>query len=198
MLKRLVLILALVPAPALAAPWQLQPDTAVTVDVGWEGRTVQVRFPTLSGEIDFDKDHPERARATITVASADATTGVAVVDNLVRSRDYLGAAQYPEITFRLDQLTQTSKSTAEVEGRIDQQAVWSGKELIVYGGFGASPTYTKTDGARYLPGGSWTRFVAPADAFGAGLLTGRFGGQAWFGGGKMFIWGGGSGTSTSS
>jgi polyisoprenoid-binding protein YceI len=123
MLKRLLLLLVLAPAPALAAPWQLQPDTSVTVDVGWEGRTVQVRFPTLSGQIDFDKDHPERARATITVASADATTGVAVVDNLVRSRDYLGAAQYPQITFRLDRLTQTSKSTAEVEGRVTLRGV---------------------------------------------------------------------------
>ena len=69
MLKRLILLLALVPAPALAAPWQLQPDTSVIVDVGWEGKTVQVRFPTLSGQVDFDKDHPDRARATISVAA---------------------------------------------------------------------------------------------------------------------------------
>ena len=61
-----------------------------------------MRFPTLSGEIDFDQDHPDRARATISVAAGDATTGVAVVDALVRSRDYLGADEYPTITFRLD------------------------------------------------------------------------------------------------
>ena len=39
-----------------------------------------------------------------------------MVDALVRSRDYLGADQYPAITFRLDKLTQTSKSTADVDG----------------------------------------------------------------------------------
>jgi polyisoprenoid-binding protein YceI len=120
---RLVLLLLLLPGLARAAPWQLDPETSVTVDVAWEGRTVQVRFPTLSGQIDFDADHPDRARATITVASADATTGVAVVDNLVRSRDYLGAAQYPQITFRLDRLTQTSKGTAEVDGRITLRGI---------------------------------------------------------------------------
>jgi polyisoprenoid-binding protein YceI len=120
---RLVFLLLLLPGLAWATPWQLDPGTAVTVDVAWQGRTVRVRFPTLSGQIDFDADHPDRARATITVASADATTGVAVVDNLVRSRDYLGAAQYPQITFRLDRLTQTSKSTAEVAGRITLRGV---------------------------------------------------------------------------
>lgn len=118
MLKRLALVLALLPAPAIAAPWQLSPETKVAVDVAWEGRVVAVRFPTISGRIDFDEDHPERAKAEISVATGDATTGVAVVDQLVRSPDYLGAAAWPAITFHLDRLTQTSKSTADVAGRI--------------------------------------------------------------------------------
>ena len=63
LLKALLLFLALMPAAAVAAPWQLAPATRVAVDVAWEGRTVTVRFPTLSGQIDFDRDHPERAQA---------------------------------------------------------------------------------------------------------------------------------------
>jgi polyisoprenoid-binding protein YceI len=123
MLKRLMLLLALVPVPAFAVPWQLQPDTAVAVDVPWQGRTVEVRFPTLSGQIGFDESHPDRADAAISVATADATTGNAVVDSLLRSRDYLAAAQYPQISFRLDNLTQTSKQTADVQGRITLRGV---------------------------------------------------------------------------
>ena len=123
MLKPLVVVLALLPLPAAAASWKLDPATTVTTDVGWEGRTVQVRFPTLSGDVDFDQNHPERARASISVAARDATTGVAVVDSLLRSRDYLGAEQYPTITFQLDKLTQTSKSTAEVAGRMTLRGV---------------------------------------------------------------------------
>ena len=123
MLKCLVLILALLPVAALAAPWQLSPETTVAVDVGWEGRTVTVRFPTQSGQIDFDRDHPERARAEIGVATTDATTGVGVVDGLLRSKDYLDAAEYPAITFHLDKLTQTSKSSADVAGRITLRGV---------------------------------------------------------------------------
>ena len=95
----------------------------MTADVDWEGKTVQVRFPTLTGDVDFDEKHPERTRATISVAAAAATTGVGVVDALVRSRDYLGADQYPTITFQLDKLTQTSKSTADVAGRMTLRGV---------------------------------------------------------------------------
>ena len=123
MLKALIVFLALIPAAAFAAPWQLAPETTVAVDVGWQGNTVTVRFPTLSGRIDFDRDHPERAQATIRVATTDATTGAGVVDNLLRSKDYLDAADYPAISFQLDNLTQTSKSTAEVAGRVTLRGV---------------------------------------------------------------------------
>jgi polyisoprenoid-binding protein YceI len=123
MLKPLLVALALLPLPAAAASWKLDPASTVTTDVGWQGRTVEVRFPTLSGDIDFDQDHPERARAEISVSARDATTGVPVVDTLIRSRDYLGADRYPTITFRLDRLSRTSKSTAEVAGRMTLRGV---------------------------------------------------------------------------
>jgi N-acetylneuraminic acid mutarotase len=90
---------------------------------------------------------------------------------------------------------------AELEGRVDNAAVWSGKELIVWGGVGnyVSPTYGKSDGARYLPGGSWTRFTVPMDdIFGPGTQATRYAVQAWFGNGKLFVWSGGLGTSSSS
>jgi len=120
---RLVVLLLLLPAATLAASWQLDPETRVAVDVAWQGRTVEVRFPNLAGEIDFDEAHPERARAAIAVSARDATTGVGVVDALVRSPDYLGAARFPTITFRLDRLVQTSKQTADIFGRITLRGV---------------------------------------------------------------------------
>jgi polyisoprenoid-binding protein YceI len=123
MLKPLLIGFVLVALPAAAAPWKLEPETSVAVEVTWQGKNVEVRFPTLGGRIDFDQDHPERAKAAITVAATDATTGVGVVDQLLRSRDYLGASQYPSIGFRLDKLTRTSKSTADVTGAITLRGV---------------------------------------------------------------------------
>jgi polyisoprenoid-binding protein YceI len=125
MLRCLCLLAGLLalPLPAAAAPWKLEPATTVAVDVTWQGRVVTVRFPELDGRIDFDAARPEQAKAAITVAAGAATTGVPIVDRLVRSRDYLDAADYPSIGFRLDRLTQTSKQTAEVAGRITLRGV---------------------------------------------------------------------------
>ena len=123
MFARLALVLALLPAAAAAAPWQLDPATSIAVDVPWEGATVTVRFPPPTGSVDFDPDHPGTARATVTVSARGATTGVPIVDSLVRSHDYLGVEAWPEMTFRLDRLTPTSKQTAKVEGRITMRGV---------------------------------------------------------------------------
>lgn len=88
---------------------------------------------------------------------------------------------------------------AEFEGRMEMSVAWSGKEMLVWGGYGnyVSPTYGKSDGARYLPGGSWTRFTPSTDGFGSGAVTTRFGTHAWFGGGKLWLWGGANGNSSS-
>ena len=123
MLARLALVLALLPAAAEAAPWRLDPATSIVVDVPWQGSTVAVRFPAPTGTIEFDPDRPETARATVTVSARRATTGVAIVDALVRSADYLGTETWPEMTFRLDRLTPTSKQTAEVAGRLTLRGV---------------------------------------------------------------------------
>lgn len=84
---------------------------------------------------------------------------------------------------------------AELDARWDTIQVWSGKELLVFGGVGVSLSsplyYARNDGARYLPGGSWTRFTPPSDdIFATGTSAARAGIQAWFGGGKLFMWGG--------
>jgi polyisoprenoid-binding protein YceI len=82
-----------------------------------------VRFPAPTGSVDFDPGNPEAARATVTVAASGATTGMPIVDALVRSPDYLAADRWPEMTFRLDRLTPTSRQTAEVAGRLTLRGV---------------------------------------------------------------------------
>lgn len=89
----------------------------------------------------------------------------------------------------------------DIDGRYDHVSVWSGKEVLIWGGYGnyVSPTYGKSNGARYLPAGSWTMFAAPpADIFSTGTVNTRFAVQAWFGNGKLYLWSGGNGTSSSS
>ena len=123
MLARLALVLALLPATAAAAPWRLDPATTIAVDVPWEGATVTVRFPAPTGTVDFDPRNPAAARATVTVSAGGATTGVPVVDALVKSAGYLDADRWPAMTFRLDRLTPTSRQTATVAGRLTLRGV---------------------------------------------------------------------------
>lgn len=119
----LVLLLAVLPLAAAAAPWRLDPATRVAVEVDWRGGTVELRFPELSGTIDFDEKHPEAARARIVVASGAVETGLPPVDALARTPDFLGSGRWPQVVFELDSLTVTSKSTADIAGRLTLRGV---------------------------------------------------------------------------
>lgn len=120
---RLVVLLFLLPCALSAAPWRLDPETRIAADVTWQGAHVEIRFPGLTGTIDFDADHPETASATISVPAGGATTGLAPVDLLLRGPGYLAAEEFPTITYRLDRLEQTSPQTADVTGRITLRGV---------------------------------------------------------------------------
>jgi polyisoprenoid-binding protein YceI len=119
----LSLILWLLPALAAASPWRLDPATTVAVDVSWRGGVVELRFPNLSGEIDFDEKRPELARARIAVSAREVETAIPPVASVVKGPDFLGTEQWPEVVFELDKLTLTSKSTADIDGRLTLRGV---------------------------------------------------------------------------
>jgi polyisoprenoid-binding protein YceI len=123
MLRVLALIAALAVGTADAAPWVLLPETAVTVDVPWRGLTVALRFPDVAGSVEFDERNPEAARARIAVAATTATTGLPPADRVARSAEFLAANTFPTMAFTLDRLVQTSRSTADVRGRITFRGV---------------------------------------------------------------------------
>ncbi len=77
-------------------------------------------------------------------------------------------------------------------GRGYHTAVWTGTEMIVWGGWGTSPTY-KSDGGRYNPSNdSWT-----ATPTGGNCPSERINHTAVWTGTEMIIWGGNYYTSTS-
>ena len=120
---RLLCLICLLPVAAVAAPWTLDPATTVAVDVPWQGSTVTVRFPPPTGTVDFDPDRPESARASVVVSAKQATTGVPLVDTLVKSDGYLAVDRWPEMRFRLERLKQISKQAAEIDGTITFRGV---------------------------------------------------------------------------
>jgi polyisoprenoid-binding protein YceI len=123
-LRTTVLILLLIwPLAAGAVPWQIESGTTVSVDVRWRKSLVVVRFPTVTGQIDFNEEHPETAHAAIEVSTENATTGIPPADSLVRSEGYLAAARFPHIRFDLQRLNPTSRNTADIFGTITFRGV---------------------------------------------------------------------------
>lgn len=123
MFRVLFLIAALAVRAAEASPWVLLPETGVALDVPWRGLDVVLRFPDVAGQVDFDERRPESARARITVAATTATTGLPPADRVARSEDFLAADRFPAIAFDLDRLVRTSRSSAQVYGRITFRGV---------------------------------------------------------------------------
>ncbi len=118
-----IFALLLATTPPRAAPWVISPESQVTVSVKWAGGTARVVFPEILGEIDFDAAHPERVEAEVHVRARSGSTGVALADQLLQSRDYLSSAEYPEISFDLTGLEQTSRSTADIFGNITLRGI---------------------------------------------------------------------------
>lgn len=125
MRKFVLALLLCLPAIANAAPWTLNTkESSIKVQVGYlGGKGVAVNFRQFNGPVEFDEKRPQNAKATIKVDSAKLETGLGFINNLVRSADYLDTARHPEITFQLDRLTQTSKSTADITGRITLRGI---------------------------------------------------------------------------
>ena len=113
-----------------------------------------------------------------------------------------GVAQYFKDGARYDPKTKIwvkfPDPAPEIDGRYDNVGVWSGTELLIYGGYSSTllaSSYGRNTGARYLPGGSWTSFSIPDDTL-FGTTARRFASMAWYGNGQLWVWGGGNGTST--
>jgi len=88
--------------------------------------------------------------------------------------------------------------TADIDGRYDNVGVWSGKELLIFGGYNSTAIasyYGRNTGARYLPGGSWSSFAIPDDTL-FGTTARRFASMGWFGNGQLWVWSGGNGSSS--
>ncbi len=79
--------------------------------------TVRGTFTKITGTIDLDPAHPEKAsvEAVIDVNSMT-TTGVEQRDQHLKSPDFLDVAKYPTITFKSTKVEPTANDEARVTG----------------------------------------------------------------------------------
>jgi len=148
-LLALMLLPLALPGTGIAAVWTLDPATTVAASIEWQGKPIAVRFPGISGDVDFDADNLATAKATLSVPAGKATTGNPIVDTMMHSGDYLDAGGHPTITFDLEKLTKTSKDTADVAGTVTLRGVTRPVRLkakvLAFGPTKEDPSVQKAD-----------------------------------------------------
>ena len=58
------------------------------------------RFPDVEGTVTYDDERPERSSVEARIAAASVSTGIAALDQHLRSPEFLDAERHPEIVFR--------------------------------------------------------------------------------------------------
>jgi polyisoprenoid-binding protein YceI len=87
--------------------------------------TVRGGFKNVTGTIDFDPEHPEKASVEATINTAEMTsTGVQQRDDHLKSPDFLDIANYPTITFKSTKVEPSADGkTAKVSGDLTIRGV---------------------------------------------------------------------------
>lgn len=76
------------------------------------------RFKDIEGQLEFSPTEPERGSVDITIKAAGVSTGVAELDKLLRSPDFLDAGRHPTIRFRSVGVKPTGERNGELDGEL--------------------------------------------------------------------------------
>lgn len=112
--------LATVSAPSRAAAdsYKLDPDhTVITFSWNHLGVSVQAgRFRRSRGTLVFDPQRIADSTVCVSIAADSIDTNVPALDHQLKGSDWLGAAHYPDITFRSTRVVELTPRTAEMTG----------------------------------------------------------------------------------
>ncbi|MHA6847745.1 YceI family protein [Ralstonia syzygii] len=111
-------------APALAAPFTPDPaHTAVYFGAShFDRSTMRGRFDKIDGAIDFD-EASNQGGFDFTIDAASVDTRLPVLDGVLKSEQFLDAAQFPIIRLRSDRFVVESGKLVGVEARLTLHGV---------------------------------------------------------------------------
>lgn len=106
------------PLVAISAPYTLDKSHAhVTFQVGHLGfSTVHGQFRKFDANIVFDPDNVEKTQVNFVIDAASVDTFWEKRDEHIRGKDFLDAANHPEISFVTTEVSPTGADTADVTG----------------------------------------------------------------------------------
>ena len=81
------------------------------------------KFTKFEGNIDVDRDHPEKSSVMARINVRSINTGIAKRDDHLRSADFFNVAKYPEITFKSHTVGRTGENSANIIGDLTMHGV---------------------------------------------------------------------------
>lgn len=126
------------------------------------------KFMGIDGTLTLDEKKPENSSLSVTIPTGNVLTGVAKLDEHLKSKDFFNVAAFPKATFVSNKVEVTGKDTAKVTGALTLLGVSKDVVLNVKlnkiaespitkkktAGFSATTTLNRSDfGIKYaLPG----------------------------------------------
>jgi polyisoprenoid-binding protein YceI len=84
---------------------------------------VRGRFTQFSGEIELDREHPEKSSVSATIQVKSIDTGIAKRDAHLCSPEFFNVAKFPEIKFQSRSVKQTGPDSADILGDFTMHGV---------------------------------------------------------------------------
>jgi polyisoprenoid-binding protein YceI len=81
------------------------------------------RFAKFSGEIDVDREHPEKSSVSAKIDVRSIDTRIQKRDDHLRSSEFFDVAKFPEITFKSRSVTRTGPQSGEILGDLTMHGV---------------------------------------------------------------------------
>ena len=85
--------------------------------------TTNGRFTKFSGEIDIDREHPEKSLVSAKIDVRSIDTRIPKRDDHLRSAEFFDVAKFPEITFKSRSVKQTGPQSGDILGDLTLHGV---------------------------------------------------------------------------
>ncbi len=108
-----------------AETYKLDPShTAITWHVNHFGfSTPSGKFMNVDGQVTLDEANPASSSVNVTINVADINSGVAKLDEHLKTPDFFDVAKFPTASFISKKVELTGKDTAKVEGDLTLRGV---------------------------------------------------------------------------
>jgi len=85
--------------------------------------TTNGRFTKFSGEIDIDREHPEKSSVVARIDVRSIDTRIQKRDDHLRSAEFFNATKFPDITFKSRSVTRTGPQSGDILGDLTMHGV---------------------------------------------------------------------------